>query len=200
MFPQLFFISDARSSGLSIILCHLRFCLSSAKHFTAAKMQGILLSFLGLVSLSMVAAQSACSGAEVKGTVVSSVDSTISQHTVVVADLELKCKGGVPANFALYAEFNGKLYSAAHSKENPAKYQVSIAEESANFPSSDVQLRLFDEEGYQLVKKGGVAKPLATLSHSIRYPYSGFGVNSELLVVVLGAAAVYYAHGIRSRL
>jgi Translocon-associated protein, delta subunit precursor (TRAP-delta) len=160
----------------------------------------VFASIFGLVSLSLVAGQSACTGAEVKGNIISSVDSTISQHTNVIADLEVKCKGGVPANFALYAEYNGKLYSAAHSLENPAKFQISISDESVNVRSSDVTLRVFDEEGYQLTKKGGAAKPLATLSHTIRYPYSGFGVNSEVLVVVLGAAAVYLAHGVRSRL
>lgn len=155
---------------------------------------------LALALTQLVTAESSCSGAEVKGKVLSAFDAATSQFTTVVADLELKCKGGVPDGFPLYAEHNGKLYSAAQSKEDSSKFQVSVSEETAKMPSSSVSLRIFDEEGYQQMRKGATANPLSTLTHSVRYPYSGFGINSELIVITLGAIGVYLAHGIRSRM
>ncbi|XP_055335593.1 uncharacterized protein LOC129586394 [Paramacrobiotus metropolitanus] len=158
--------------------------------------------FLGVV-LSAASVRATCSGAEVKGKVQSVADSTVSQHTTVVADLELTCKGGVPSSFPLYAEYNGKLYAAARNEENPKKYiyQISISDETKNFASSGIAIKVYDEDGYQLVRKGNTgAKALATLDHSIRYPYSGPSINSELFVVLTGAAAVYIAHGTLSKM
>jgi len=151
-------------------------------------------------SASLVQAQTSCTGAEIKGTVHSVADAAISTHTTIVADLELNCKGGVPASLPLYAEYNGKFYAAAHSKQNPKKYQVSITDETKNFPSSSVSLNIYDEDGYQLARKGGASKTLSTLSHSIRYPYSGPSINSELLVAVFGAAAVYLAYATHAKM
>lgn len=133
--------------------------------------------FYALISLliacvTLSAAESPCTGAVLKGSIKSAVDSTVSQHTSVVADLELTCKSGVPASFPLYGEVNGKFFAAARSQEDPRKYQISICDETVNFLTSAVSLKIFDEDGYQLARKGGnTGKPLAVLDHSIRYSH-----------------------------
>lgn len=82
-----------------------------------------IIAALALCCLSGAFAQS-CQNPKVEAASFTSLDATIVSQIAYITEFTLKCDNPLPANYALYAEVDGKPLTASKVGEN--KYQVSV--------------------------------------------------------------------------
>lgn len=81
-----------------------------------------LVAVLAVCYLNGAFAQS-CQNPKVEASSFTSLDATIVSQIAYITEFTLKCDNPLPANYALYAEVEGKPLTASKVGEN--KYQVS---------------------------------------------------------------------------
>ncbi|EDW47407.1 translocon-associated protein subunit delta [Drosophila sechellia] len=127
----------------------------------------------------------------------STQDATILTQLAHVGEFTLQCSGAAPAS--LFAEFPcGKVVPVAKVGDN--KYQVSWVEDIKQGSSGNVQVRLFDEDGYANVRKAqrdgdkvSSVKSLLDISVPTKGAYKGPWIKAELLAAFLVGGFAYFA-------
>ncbi|RVE48365.1 hypothetical protein evm_006926 [Chilo suppressalis] len=149
-----------------------------------------------IISLSGAFAQS-CENPQVEAASFTSLDATVVTQIAYITEFTLKCSNPLPANYALYAEVDGKSLTAARVGEN--RYQVSWTEEPAKARSGVHEVRILDEEGFASLRRARRSDPAATvaplLAIQLQHPgsYSGPWVNSEVLATAISILVAYVA-------
>ncbi|CAH4034397.1 translocon-associated protein subunit delta [Pieris brassicae] len=148
------------------------------------------------IAASTAFAQS-CQNPQVEAASFTSLDATVVTQIAYITEFTLKCDNPLPANYALYAEVDGKSLTAARIGEN--KYQVSWTEEPSKARSGVHEVRILDEEGFASLRRARRSDPAAAvaplLAIQLNHPgsYSGPWVNSEVLATVLSVIVAYTA-------
>ncbi|XP_064543792.1 translocon-associated protein subunit delta [Drosophila montana] len=127
----------------------------------------------------------------------STQDATILTQLAHVAEFTLQCSNS--AQPSLFAEFPcGKVVPVA--KVGDSKYQVSWVEDIKQGSSGNVQVRLFDEDGYANVRKAqrdgdkvSSVKSLLDITVPTKSAYKGPWVKAEILAAVLVGGVAYFA-------
>ncbi|EDW32524.1 GL10399 [Drosophila persimilis] len=133
----------------------------------------------------------------------STQDATILTQLAHVAELTLQCSNS--AQPSLFAEFPcGKVVPVA--KVGDSKYQVSWVEDIKQGSSGNVQVRLFDEDGYANVRKAqrdgdkvSSVKSLLDITVPTKSAYKGPWIKAELLAAFLVGGVAYFAFTTKSK-
>ncbi|KAH8372895.1 hypothetical protein KR009_007453 [Drosophila setifemur] len=133
----------------------------------------------------------------------STQDATILTQLAHVGEFTLQCSGAAPAS--LFAEFPcGKVVPVAKVGDN--KYQVSWVEDIKQGSSGNVQVRLFDEDGYANVRKAqrdgdkvSSVKSLLDIAVPTKSAYKGPWVKAELLAAFLVGGVAYFAFNTKGK-
>ncbi|KAL7735636.1 hypothetical protein ACLKA6_002524 [Drosophila palustris] len=133
----------------------------------------------------------------------STQDATILTQLAHVAEFTLQCSNS--AQPSLFAEFPcGKVVPVA--KVGDSKYQVSWVEDIKQGSSGNVQVRLFDEDGYANVRKAqrdgdkvSSVKSLLDISVPTKSAYKGPWIKAELLAAFLVGGVAYFAFTTKSK-
>nr|XP_039253709.1 translocon-associated protein subunit delta-like [Styela clava] len=75
----------------------------------------------------------------------------LSDDTAFIVKFKLQCSSGAQG-FPLFAEVGGKIYPVTKSPEQNI-YQLSWVTESSNAASGTYKLRLFDDDGMNVLRK-----------------------------------------------
>ncbi|XP_023948944.1 translocon-associated protein subunit delta [Bicyclus anynana] len=138
-----------------------------------------------------------CQNPRVEANSFTTLDATVVTQIAYITEFTLKCDNPLPANYALYAEVEGRPLTAARVGEN--KYQVSWTEEPAKARSGVHEIHIMDEEGWASLRRARRADPAAAvaplLAIQLQHPgsYSGPWVNSEVLATALSVIVAYTA-------
>ncbi|EDW01339.1 translocon-associated protein subunit delta [Drosophila grimshawi] len=127
----------------------------------------------------------------------STQDATILTQVAHVAEFSLQCSNS--AQPSLFAEFPcGKVVPVAKVGDN--KYQVSWVEDIKGGSSGNVQVRLFDEDGYANVRKAqrdgdkvSSVKSLLDIGVPTKGAYKGPWIKAEILAAILVGGVAYFA-------
>ncbi|XP_034480013.1 translocon-associated protein subunit delta [Drosophila innubila] len=133
----------------------------------------------------------------------STQDATILTQLAHVAEFTLQCSNS--AQPSLFAEFPcGKVVPVA--KVGDSKYQVSWVEDIKQGSSGNVQVRLFDEDGYANVRKAqrdgdkvSSVKSLLDITVPTKGAYKGPWIKAELLAAFLVGGVAYFAFTTKSK-
>ncbi|KAH8416062.1 hypothetical protein KR222_007345 [Zaprionus bogoriensis] len=133
----------------------------------------------------------------------STQDATILTQLAHVAEFTLECSDS--SQPSLFAEFPcGKVVPVA--KVGDSKYQVSWVEDIKQGSSGNVQVRLFDEEGYANVRKAqrdgdkvSSVKSLLDIAVPTKGAYKGPWIKAELLAAFLVGGVAYFAFTTKSK-
>ncbi|MCL4130096.1 UNVERIFIED_CONTAM: hypothetical protein GTU68_025186 [Idotea baltica] len=152
-----------------------------------------------LSSVTSLVLGEVCEGAQVEAVGFTTDDATIVTKIAYITDFTLTCSNGVK-DISLYAETNSGIIGVARSVDG-VHYQVSWVEDTANAPSGDQPIRLFDEHGYAALKKvqrsgedTSSVKPIATVNLYHPGAYKGPWVQSETVAVLSVIGIYYYAY------
>lgn len=165
---------------------------------------GHLVVFAFLAVLPIFGAGDTCLSPKVDSKVYTTTETTASAETVVIVEFSVACKNGIK-DMNLYAEFNGKAIPA--SKVGNNKYQVSFSDEHKKIPSGNYEVRLFDDEGYSILRKaqrGGEDTVAVKSFFSVPVYHAGASkgpwVQSEFVAAMVGIIVWYSAYHARSKL
>jgi len=136
--------------------------------------------------------EAACPAKNVK--TYTTLDASVLTNIAYITEFELDCKE--PEQ--LYAEVNGKFLQVVKGE----RLQLSWTEEIAKATRGDHLIRIYDEEGFGLLRKRSTENvtPLTTLTLNHPGSYSGPWLNSEHLAAIIGVVVVYLAITSRSKL
>jgi len=159
-------------------------------------------TFAVLVASSLAAT---CTKPIIKSTTFTTKDATIVSQIGFIAEFSLSCSDSDADGLPLFAEINGKLTPVVRTKDD--NLQVSWTEDPLISGRGERLIRLFDEEGFGLLRKAQRAgtnlksiKEMAVVSVYHSGAYSGPWVNSEILAAVLSVIVAYVAFSTKSKL
>jgi len=152
----------------------------------------IILTTLLAVFYLTVSSEGACPAKNVR--TYTTLDASVLTNIAYISEFELECKE--PEQ--LYAEVNGKFIQVVKGE----RLQLSWTEELAKATRGDHLIRLYDEEGFGLLRKRSTESvtPLTTLTLNHPGSYSGPWLSSEHLAAIIGVVVVYLAITSRSKL
>ncbi|EEZ98538.1 Translocon-associated protein subunit delta-like Protein [Tribolium castaneum] len=146
---------------------------------------------------------SSCENPEIKSTSYTTQDATILTHIAYISEFNVKCGSGSLTN--LYSLLGDTIQPVGMT--GPNKYQISWTEEVKNARNGDITIKLFDDDGYALLRKAQRAgDDLKTVPHfaviTINHPgtYKGPWISCECLAVAFSLVVCYYAIHFRSKL
>ncbi|XP_064604194.1 translocon-associated protein subunit delta-like [Liolophura sinensis] len=169
----------------------------------AATMNVVLL--LSVVFPALVFGSDVCSSPDVQYEVYTTPETVLSSETIFIIQFKLNCKNGAK-NLNLYAEINGKTIVATKSVESNT-YQISISDEHKNLPAGSYPVRLFDEDGYAVLRKAQRSgedtsniKVLKTITLQHKGLWTGPYVQSEFVAAGVAVLVWYLAYAARGKL
>ncbi|EDW85523.1 uncharacterized protein Dwil_GK23102 [Drosophila willistoni] len=155
--------------------------------------------FFAIYLVAVLACQASRAYASCEATVksFSSHDATILTQLGYIAEFSIECNP--KSELSLFAELpSGKVVPVAKIRDN--KYQVSWVEELSTARGGNIELRLFDEDGYTYLRKAirngdkvSSVKSLLDITVSIKNAYKGPWVKAELLAAFLVGGMAYFA-------
>ncbi|XP_022297664.1 translocon-associated protein subunit delta-like [Crassostrea virginica] len=166
---------------------------------------GKMISLVVLLVVPLAVLGDTCLSPEVKAETYTTTEAIVSTETVFVVQFSLTCKNKV-RNINLYADINGRTLPVTKT-DKPDVYQVSISDEHKKLSSGRYEVRLFDEEGYSLLRKAqrsgesvDAIKPVTTISFNHPGVWKGPMVQSEFVAVIIAILVWYFAYSTKSQL
>jgi len=148
-----------------------------------------------------------CENAKVQAQSYTTRDATILYRIAYIAEFTLDCSndandGGV----TLYADVNGESLPVLEVGDE-SRYQISWTEDVKTARRGDYNIRIFNEERFQQLKKAqrhnedtSSVEPLVTVVLYHPGAYYGPWVNSEFMAAALAVVIGYVAFSAKSKL
>lgn len=144
-----------------------------------------------------------CENPEIRSTSYTTQDATILTHIAYISEFTVKCESGSLSN--LYALLGEAVQPVGMT--GPNKFQISWTEEVKNARTGDVSIKIFDDDGYTLLRKAQrVGDDLNSVPQfgtiTINHPgtYKGPWISCECVAVIFSLTVSYYAICFRSKL
>ncbi|XP_059179440.1 translocon-associated protein subunit delta-like [Physella acuta] len=164
-----------------------------------------VLVIIALCLLPVLTYGDTCLAPQVKSQFYSTPEAVVSSETVLIAEFTVNCKNNLK-NINLYADVGGRTIPATKTSE-PNKYQISITDEHKKLPSGNYEIRIFDEEGFALLRKAQRSgestdslKPLFTLTLNHPGIWSGPIVQTEFVAAMSAIVVWWMAYTARAKL
>ncbi|KAI8745500.1 translocon-associated protein subunit delta [Biomphalaria glabrata] len=166
---------------------------------------GKVLVILGLCLLPILTSADTCLAPQIKSQTYSTPEAIVSTETVLIAEFTLTCKNSLK-NINLYADVGGRLIPATKTSE-VNKYQISITDDHKKLPAGRYDIRVFDEEGFALLRKAQRSgestdsiKPLFVLNLNHSGIWNGPIVQTEFVAALAAILIWWLAYTARSKL
>ncbi|XP_071082395.1 translocon-associated protein subunit delta-like [Haliotis cracherodii] len=166
---------------------------------------GKMLVVIALVMLPVIASGDKCLAPTVATESYTTPEITVSTETIFISQFSLTCKNGLK-NINLYAEVAGRVVPATRTKDGN-KYQISVSDEHKNLPSGSYEIRIFDEEGYSLLRKAQRSgesaenvKPLVTTAINHQGVWKGTLIQTEMVAALVAVLVWWLAYTAKSSL
>ncbi|KAK5639255.1 hypothetical protein RI129_011747 [Pyrocoelia pectoralis] len=144
-----------------------------------------------------------CKNVEVSSKSFTTQDATIVTNIAYISEFIVKCGSGSLSH--TYADVDGTIIPVF--EVGPSTFQVSWTEDIKNARRGEVNIRLFDEDGYTALRKAlRAGEEISSISPlfavSIYHPgaFNGPWLKSEFLAVALSVVVAYLALSSRSKL
>mgnify|MGYP003347284200 CR=1 FL=1 len=144
-----------------------------------------------------------CKNLEVSSQSFTTQDATIVTNIAYISEFTVKCESGSLTH--AYADVEGVIVPVFEIAPNT--FQVSWTEEIKNARVGQINIRLFDEDGYtglrKVLRSGediSTVAPLFTVSLHHPGAFNGPWLKSEFLAVALSVIVAYLALSSRSKL
>nr|XP_011450485.3 translocon-associated protein subunit delta [Crassostrea gigas] len=166
---------------------------------------GKMISLVVLLVVPFVVLGDSCLSPEVKAETYTTTEAIVSTETVFIVQFTLTCKNKV-RDMNLYADINGRTLPVTKT-DKPDLYQVSISDDHKKLSSGKYEVRLYDEEGYSMLRKAqrsgesvDSVKPVTSITFNHPGVSKGPFVQSEFVAVVIAVLVWYFAYSTRSQL
>ncbi|KAH9503592.1 SWI/SNF and RSC complex subunit Ssr4 [Bulinus truncatus] len=166
---------------------------------------GKVLAIIGLCLLPVLTSADTCLAPQVKSQTYSTPEAIVSTDTVLIVEFTVTCKN-LLKNINLYADVGGRLIPATKTSETN-KYQISITDEHKKLPAGNYDIRVFDEEGFALLRKAQRSgestdsiKPLFTLKLNHPGIWTGVIVQTEFVAAMAAIIVWWFAYTAKGKL
>ncbi|KAF5272856.1 hypothetical protein FQR65_LT00452 [Abscondita terminalis] len=144
-----------------------------------------------------------CKNVEVTSKSFTTQDATIVTNIAYISEFTVKCGSGSLSH--AYADVEGIIVPVFEVAPNT--FQVSWTEETKNARRGQINIRMFDEDGYTALRKAiRAGEDISTISPLfsviVNHPgaFNGPWLKSEFLAVALSVIVAYLALSSRSKL
>ncbi|KAL3270958.1 hypothetical protein HHI36_021461 [Cryptolaemus montrouzieri] len=167
-------------------------------------MKSLLILFILSSCIVKLTSSAACKDVQVSTKSYTTEDATVLSQIAYISEFRVKCNpiSANPGN--LYALFKENIIPVANVAPN--KYQISWTEDLKTAQVGDINVNIFDEEGYSALKKASRSgESLQEVPHfftiTINHPgsYKGPCISCEFLAAIFSLLIAYYAIHLRMK-
>ncbi|KAK4871664.1 hypothetical protein RN001_015788 [Aquatica leii] len=144
-----------------------------------------------------------CKNLEVTSKSFTTQDATIVTNIAYISEFTVKCSSGSLSH--AYADVEGVIVPVF--EVSPNTFQVSWTEDTKNARRGQINIRMFDEDGYTTLRKAiragediSTVSPLFSVTVNHPGAFNGPWLKSEFLAVALSVIVAYLALSSRSKL